>query len=234
MLAVLSSRLPRVSRVPSNRLSNHRDRSIRASLALAHRAFVASSARVRVDAVAPRRAAPRRARVARSRRVGVCGDRSSRASSAVVDARRRARAMGVIADRPTHDVIDRAPSLGAVGARDDATRRDATRSTVDRIDARATRRDDDDATTRARRRTTTTDDDDARRRAPRATDGLTDAPRATRAQRATLTRPTAGTRSWARARAADWDGSSARRRGRKGACARPRRRAWARSDSRSG
>jgi hypothetical protein len=29
--------------------------------------------------------------------------------------------MGVIADRPTHDVVDRAPSFGAVGARD-ATR----------------------------------------------------------------------------------------------------------------
>ena len=39
--------------------------------------------------------------------------------------------MGVIADRPTHDVVDRAPSFGAVGARD-ATRATARRRATPR------------------------------------------------------------------------------------------------------
>ena len=71
--------------------------------------------------------------------------------------------MGVIADRPTHDVIDRAPSLGAVRCarrRRDATRRDALDGRIRIERAR-------DATRRRRRddaRATTTDDDDGRRR----------------------------------------------------------------------
>jgi len=67
----------------------------------------------------------------------------------VVDAR---ESMGVIADRPTHDVVDRAPSFGAVGARDatqsDATTpRDAARPSIGDTDGDAARRrrDDDDA-----------------------------------------------------------------------------------------
>jgi hypothetical protein len=88
----------------------------------------------------------------------------------VVDAR---ESMGVIADRPTHDVVDRAPSFGAVGARD------ATRATRRRR-----------ATPRARRSVTPTatprgDDANGRRerttREPsmRARASTTDARRAT-------------------------------------------------------
>lgn len=63
--------------------------------------------------------------------------------------------MGVIADRPTHDVVDRAPSFGAVGARD-ATKRDAT---TPRDAARPSIGDTDgDAARRRRERTTRTDD----------------------------------------------------------------------------
>lgn len=62
--------------------------------------------------------------------------------------------MGVIADRPTHDVVDRAPSFGAVGARDatrdDATPRDAARPSIGDTDG--------DAARRRRERTTRTDD----------------------------------------------------------------------------
>jgi len=73
----------------------------------------------------------------------------------VVDAR---ESMGVIADRPTHDVVDRAPSFGAVGARD-ATRatrrrratplerRSVTPTATPRGDDANGRRDDDDART---------------------------------------------------------------------------------------
>ena len=62
--------------------------------------------------------------------------------------------MGVIADRPTHDVVDRAPSFGAVGARDatraDAPPRDAARPSIGDTDG--------DAARRRRERTTRTDD----------------------------------------------------------------------------
>jgi hypothetical protein len=91
----------------------------------------------------------------------------------VVDAR---ESMGVIADRPTHDVVDRAPSFGAVGARD------ATRATRRRR-----------ATPRARRSVTPTatprgDDANGRRerttrepsmRSMRSRASTTDARRAT-------------------------------------------------------
>lgn len=82
--------------------------------------------------------------------------------------------MGVIADRPTHDVVDRAPSFGAVGARDAtrattrrrATPRDGARQTMLRAIARRASRAA--ATTRARAISTARDarDDatDARRR----------------------------------------------------------------------
>jgi hypothetical protein len=88
----------------------------------------------------------------------------------VVDAR---ESMGVIADRPTHDVVDRAPSFGAVGARD------ATRATRRRR-----------ATPRARRSVTPTATprgDDANGRRERTTRDMSMRSRAstTDARRAT-------------------------------------------------